>query len=132
MNKPGIKCRKKIMFAAAVLAITLVTGMIHTAAQTPEVYPRIFTPENADGKNDAVNFNFESPGTGIGDYLGQIFDLEGRVIAGLEVDMNDSTLRITSTWDGKDENGDYAKSGIYIYQIVVSSKVYNGTIVLAK
>ena len=31
-------------------------------------------------------------------------------------------------WDGKDDSGDWAKSGIYIYQLKVDGKLINGTI----
>ena len=35
-------------------------------------------------------------------------------------------------WDGKKDNGDYAASGIYVYQIKVKGKLISGTIVFVK
>ena len=35
-------------------------------------------------------------------------------------------------WDGRKDNGDWAKSGIYVYQIKVKGKLISGTIVFVK
>ena len=53
-----------------------------------------------------------------------IYDLKGKKIrkiaaSGTELDV----------WDGKKDNGDWAKSGIYIYQLKHDGKLVSGTIV---
>ncbi|MFH0948091.1 MAG: gliding motility-associated C-terminal domain-containing protein [Elusimicrobiota bacterium] len=88
------------------------------------VYPRIFTP-NGDGWNDVVHFMYVGKDTGI---TGKIFDINGAFIS----DMSRGDTEYSLKWDGKNGDGKVASSGIYIYQIEADSKVFNGTVVVAK
>ena len=58
-----------------------------------------------------------------GDVL-KIFNVNGKKIREISSGTPDGFI-----WDGKKDNGDWAKSGIYIYQIKVDGKLVSGTIV---
>ena len=49
-----------------------------------------------------------------------MFDLSGKVIRILEESNNDSGV-LKVVWNGKNEAGNYAQDGIYIYRIETSS-----------
>lgn len=53
-----------------------------------------------------------------------IYNLKGKKIRKISASGTESDV-----WDGKKDNGDWAKSGIYIYQIKVDGKLVSGTIV---
>ena len=53
-----------------------------------------------------------------------IYNLKGKKIRKISASGTESDV-----WDGRKDNGDWAKSGIYIYQIKVDGKLINGTIV---
>ncbi len=90
-----------------------------------KVYPRIFTPNN-DGLNDEVQFQYDNPNTkGI---VCRIFDIRGALVRQLDIGQTETSF----TWDGKDEKGKVAPSGVYIYQLEGEGKVINGTVILAK
>jgi len=50
----------------------------------------------------------------------KVFDLSGKVIRILEESNNDSGV-LKVVWDGKNEAGNYAQDGLYIYRIETSS-----------
>ncbi len=90
-----------------------------------KVWPRIFTPNN-DGLNDVVQFQYDNPNTkGI---VCRIFDIRGALVRQLDIGQTETSF----TWDGKDEKGKVALSGVYIYQLEGEGKVVNGTVILAK
>ncbi len=90
-----------------------------------KVYPRIFTPNN-DGLNDVVNFEYANPNEkGI---VCRIFDIRGALVRQLDIGQTETSF----AWDGKDEKGRVAPSGVYIYQLEGEGKVVNGTVILAK
>ncbi|HUW22695.1 MAG TPA: T9SS type B sorting domain-containing protein [bacterium] len=90
-----------------------------------KVYPRIFTPNN-DGLNDVVNFEYANPNEkGI---VCRIFDIRGALVRQLDIGQSETSF----AWDGKDEKGKVAPSGVYIYQLEGEGKVINGTVILAK
>jgi len=89
-----------------------------------KAWPKIITP-NGDGVNDEFNFTFENSA---GDRVdGKIFDLAGS-LAGRMASKNDFWL----SWDGRDDAGAKAPSGVYLYQVTVGKAVYNGTVVVAR
>ena len=53
-----------------------------------------------------------------------IYNLKGKKIRKITSGTADAFV-----WDGKKDNGDWAKSGIYVYQIKVDGKLVSGTIV---
>ncbi len=90
-----------------------------------KVYPRIFTPNN-DGLNDVVNFEYANPNEkGI---VCRIFDIRGALVRQLDIGQSETSF----AWDGKDDKGSVASSGVYIYQLEGEGKVINGTVILAK
>ncbi|MBA7532011.1 hypothetical protein ES705_24237 [subsurface metagenome] len=90
-----------------------------------KVYPRIFTPNN-DGLNDVVNFEYANPNEkGV---VCRIFDIRGALVRQLDIGQTETSF----AWDGKDEKGRVALSGVYIYQLEGEGKVVNGTVILAK
>ena len=58
-----------------------------------------------------------------GDVL-KIYTVNGKKIREISSGTPDGFI-----WDGKKDNGDWAKSGIYVYQIKVDGKLVSGTIV---
>jgi gliding motility-associated-like protein len=90
-----------------------------------DVYPRIFTP-NGDGLNDVVKFSYANPNNkGV---VCRIFDVRGALVRQLDIGDTETSFE----WDGKDEKGRIAPSGVYIYQLEAGGKVINGTVILAK
>jgi hypothetical protein len=90
------------------------------------VWPsKTFTP-NGDGVNDVIHFVFENPKDA--PVSGKVFNLQGAFIANLSPGTDGSSLE----WDGKEEGGQPAPKGVYIYQIVSDGKTMNGTIVVAR
>lgn len=88
--------------------------------------PRVFTP-NGDTINEEVTFKYENIKES--SIVCWIYDIKGRVVRQLDIV---ETGENKFTWDGKDEDGNVVRSGIYIYQIEVEGQTINGTIVLAK
>jgi hypothetical protein len=89
-----------------------------------KVWPKIITP-NGDGVNDEFNLTFENPA---GDRVeGRIYDISGSRVGRMEF-KNDFWV----FWDGREETGGAAPSGMYLYQVTVGDHVYNGTAVVAR
>lgn len=82
---------------------------------------RIITPASEDKHNDYATFGPLAPDDTI-----NIFNINGRRIRQLNGD--------DMYWDGKDDRGEIAPSGIYVYQIKLKAegKIISGTIVIAK
>ena len=57
-----------------------------------------------------------------------IYNLRGKQIRKLDKVDFDGTLK----WDGKNNSGDYAESGSYIYQIRVKGKLISGTVAFVR
>jgi hypothetical protein len=91
------------------------------------VAPHIMTPNN-DGYNDRIFFNFDSPLAGL-PIDGGIFDINGAKIASMH--QNDDTP-YALTWNGTDDSGNPARSGIYIYQIKLGTHQASGTFVVSR
>jgi len=90
-----------------------------------KVYPRIFTPNN-DGLNDVVNFEYDNPNNK--GAVCRIFDVRGALVRQLDIGQTETSF----AWDGKDQKGKVASSGVYIYQLEAEGKVINGTVILAR
>ncbi len=63
----------------------------------------------------------------------KILNRRGKLIRKLIID-NDigSVMRFKATWDKKDKNGNPVDGGLYIYQVDINGKTYQGTIVIAR
>jgi hypothetical protein len=89
------------------------------------VSPNPFTP-NDDGFNDAVHFRFTSCRLDAPALL--IFNMHGREILSLSHPSGEEFI-----WDGKDEDGDDQKPGVYLYLLQDgSTEMISGTVVLAR
>ncbi|MFH1784754.1 MAG: gliding motility-associated C-terminal domain-containing protein [bacterium] len=77
---------------------------------------KIITP-NGDGTNDEALF------TGLTSEI-KIFDVTGKLIRTVSAS--------TGKWDGKDDDGDVARNGVYIYQYKYDGTLISGTIAVAK
>ncbi|HCJ67792.1 MAG TPA: hypothetical protein DHV62_10890 [Elusimicrobia bacterium] len=87
---------------------------------------RIITPNN-DGAYDTIEFTYDNPANIT--VWGEVYDIGGSKVAEMKVDLVEKKV----SWDGKDEDGNVCREGVYIYQIKSGDgKVYNGTVVLAK
>lgn len=99
-------------------ALFSATGLTKEAFRPKE---RIATP-NGDGINDIIHFGGEAGQLDI-----TILDVTGRVIR---------HITDVPEWDGKDANGNYVESGVYIYQVKLyingKRELMSGTIAIAK
>ncbi len=91
-----------------------------------EVAPRVITP-NGDLLNDVVYFKFDDTISGL-PLEGNIFDLNGAKVAHTTLDSTETAM----LWDGKDDGGRVAPSGIYIYSFVLGTHQATGTVVVAR
>ncbi|MFH0948095.1 MAG: hypothetical protein V1833_03755 [Elusimicrobiota bacterium] len=94
-----------------------------------QVRPKIITPASSPGMNDVLIVSYENPNDS--NVSGKIITLNGSYLADMLVDNSD-TYNPKITWDGKDDGSSVVSSGIYIYQIEVEGKVFNGTVVVAR
>jgi hypothetical protein len=96
-----------------------------TIEYTVSVGPNPFTP-NQDGFNDVVYFSFES--MELESPVLNIFSMNGREIVALDQPSGSEFC-----WDGKNEDGDDQRPGVYIYLLQDGSEeIASGTIVLAR
>ncbi len=98
----------------------------------PEAVPNPFTP-NGDGRNDETKIEFflgniGEPGSLIGNQVRKltihIFDLNGRMIKELLNSETSAAAYISDNgvvWDGRDDNGEKVRPGVYLYQIHIDS-----------
>ncbi len=122
------KLKRHVLWLALVMGLVVFAGN-YLAAGDGQVSPRIFTP-NDDGVNDEVNFTFPNPDREKMSQWGRIYDIQGRRICDLILDVTNEEIK--SAWGGVNLAGEVVRSGIYIYQIKTSTKVFNGTVILAK
>ena len=56
--------------------------------------------------------------------------VRGRMVREYKVDGTSQNGAVP--WDGKDKDGYFVKSGVYIYQITAGTKTYSGRILMIK
>lgn len=91
------------------------------------VTPNPFTPNN-DGFNDVVQFDLTQI-PNIRDPRVQIFSFNGRLVKTLSAEAFDGS---SLHWDGKDDNGNVLRPGVYLYVVQNNnSLVHRGAVTLA-
>ncbi len=93
-----------------------------------EPQPNPFTPLSADPRYNQVTFPAAIVEGGEGIFAVKIYDLEGDLVFESEPLEGAKEIR----WDGKDTNGEYVASGIYVYQATMGDEYKIGAIVVAK
>ncbi|MDA0335698.1 MAG: gliding motility-associated C-terminal domain-containing protein, partial [bacterium] len=96
--------------------------------------PSVVTP-NDDGINDTATIRFDVTDlTSGGDVMVRIYDLSGRLVRIVD-DNTYASGRYARVWDGKNERGELASPGLYIYTIDVDADAgaaaKSGTIAVA-
>jgi hypothetical protein len=90
--------------------------------------PNPFTPLSADSRYNQITFPAAIVEGGEGTFAIKIYDLEGDIVFEKEAEEGSREIR----WDGKDMNGEYVDSGIYVYQATMGDKHKIGSIIVAK
>jgi len=98
------------------------------ASADAKPYPNPFTPLSADAIYNEVTFPAAIINGGEGGFEIKIFDLEGDIV--MEKEAAEDSIEIK--WAGKDSNGEYVSSGIYVYQATRGIVNKIGTIIVAK
>jgi hypothetical protein len=90
------------------------------------VAPRVFSP-NGDGRNDVTVIRIDNPnGLPAG---GTIYDVDGARVADL---TPGPAPGLSLLWDGRDDAGQAAEGGIYLYQVTVGDRRATGTVVVVR
>jgi len=92
-------------------------------------YPNPFTPLSSNERFNKITFAAGMIGAVEGQFSVKIYDIDGALVKEFVAIGGERDWK----WNGKDENGEYVESGIYIYQIQVGDgKPAVGTIIVAK
>jgi len=110
--------------------------MVRQSARATEftilnVIPKIITP-NGDGVNDYVQITYEKPDGDDVSITGKVYDIRGAYVNFMAQGNESSNTSGSLMWDGTYDGSGVVPSGVYIYQIEVGGKVYNGTVVVAR
>jgi len=90
--------------------------------------PNPFTPLSGDPRYNQITFPITIVGGGEGAFAVKIFDLDGNMVFEKEAEEGSKEIK----WDGKDNNGSYVSSGVYIYQATVGDEYRIGSIIVAR
>ena len=90
------------------------------------VVPKVFAPQESSSSTNRVRFTYNYTGTSA--ITVGIYDISGAKVCG-NVNRESDTVMY---WDGTDGDGNFVKSGVYIYQIEAGKNVLNGTVIVAK
>ncbi|MDD5065889.1 MAG: hypothetical protein PHF84_02460 [bacterium] len=94
-------------------------GKDEAVSLAAKILDYVSRPSFAPRNGEIVVFGIK---TGITDYRIRILDPGARLIRELR----------TASWDGRDRDGNYARSGVYIYQITAGNKTISGMICVVK
>jgi len=88
------------------------------------VVPKIFSPQESSSSKVRFTYNYNgTDGITVG-----IYDVSGAMVC-RNVERESDTVMY---WDGTDNDGNFVKSGIYIYQIEAGKNVLSGTVIVAR
>ena len=85
---------------------------------------------NDDNYNDECKI-WINTSENVDDIETYIYSRNGKKIATLSTEIFSNEKKY-AIWRGKDKNNKKVKSGIYIYQIIIKNRTYQGSIVVAK
>lgn len=91
---------------------------------------KIITPGRGGNEYENLVITFEFKNR-VNEFYFTIYDLKGRKIYKKKYDSG-PYHQAEIYWDGKDQDGYYVKSGIYIYQIEYENEYYKGMFIVAK
>ena len=94
-----------------------------------EVVPSTITLNN-DGYNEECRIIIETA-VNANNIVGKIYNRQGKTIRILDINTEDPDTKY-AVWDGRDKDNNFISGGVYIYQIKINGKAYQGTIVVAK
>ena len=121
---------KKIILS--VFVSLLCASVLFASAPKPDalklisVVPRVFTPQESSSVINKVRFTYDY--TGSSGISVKIYDISGSKVCGNISRESDTVVY----WDGTDNDGNFVKAGVYIYQIEAGKNVLSGTIIVAK
>lgn len=108
---PGVSYQTKIL-------VEVIDGAISAAAQAQDVRPKQATvTPNGDGFNDSAVFGIT------GSFEIKVFNIKGKLVR---------TLQNINVWDGRDDNGDLAESGVYAYKVKAPGVNVSGMLAVAR
>jgi len=131
---------RRTLIAAAGACLIAAAALAQSSFNFLGPIARIITP-NGDGLNDTAIFCVDNPA--FSDVQGKIYTLLGTEVAALgpltssvSTGMNCPVGVLPNssqylTWDGR-SNGSVVRSGVYVYRIQAESRIYAGTIVVAR
>jgi len=93
---------------------------VNTEGPEAEPFSDCITP-NGDGINDDTGFYFPNPNNAVADLT--IFD---RNLVHVY-----HTSAVQPAWNATDDSGVLVEGGLYLFQILVEGKVYNGSVLVA-
>lgn len=93
-----------------------------------EPYPNPFTPLSLDPDFNTVIFPARAIEDVEGEFSVLLFNLNGVLVKTLTAQFGETELK----WDGKNENGEFVESGVYVYQLQVGESFKTGTLIVAK
>lgn len=105
-------------------------GINETLDTEVAVQPRVFSPSGGgQGFGDCINISFSLKKTS--KVTVKIFNIAGRLKRTiLEKDRLLPGINVVQ-WDGKDDDGDFCRSGLYVVNIEAEGKVYSRTVVVS-
>ena len=93
-----------------------------------EPYPNPFTPLSPHSDFNTVIFPARTIEDVEGEFSVRLFNLNGVLVKTLTAQFGETELK----WDGKNEDGEFVESGVYVYQLQVGESFKTGTLIVAK
>ncbi len=107
------------------LALAISATVFPKSVSVTQIANRFITP-NGDSKNENAVIFLSNPQ--YSDVTGKIYDVQGKFIADMAFDSIVQKL----TWDGRNSNGQAARSGVYVFVIQAEGSAYRGLLVVVR